>query len=113
VIALMRAYPPLSGSTPDQIAERLTATASTPAGGGAGIVNAYAAVTAELPATNGKSGTSNRPVQVAAAGNASGPADRIAGLFAILGVLLAGLIIVAARSIRRARARGWRVGRIS
>lgn len=107
VIALMRAYPPLSGSTPDQIASRLTATASTPAGGGAGIVNAYAALTAELPATSGKTALPNRPVQVATAGNASGPADRIASLFAILGVLLAGSIVVVARTIRRARARGW------
>ncbi len=115
VVALMRAYPPLSGLTPDQIANRLSATASKPANAanlGAGIVNAYAAVTAELPAANGKSDLSNRPVQVAAANNATGPADRIAGLIAILGVLLAGLIVVAARSIRRARARGWRVGPI-
>lgn len=113
VIALMRAYQPLSGLTPDQIANRLTATASKPANDanlGAGIVNAYAAVTAELPATNGKSGLSNRPVQIAAANNATGPADRIAGLIAILGVLLAGVVVVAARSIRRARARGWRIG---
>ncbi|HJP77877.1 MAG TPA: S8 family serine peptidase [Pseudonocardiaceae bacterium] len=113
VVALMRAYPPLSGSSPEQIANRLTATASKPAGNGAGIVNAYAAVTAELPAQNGKSVASNRPVQPAAAANASGPADRIAGLFAVLGVLLAGVIVVAARSIRRAKSRGWRVGRIS
>jgi hypothetical protein len=113
VVALMRAYPPLSGLTPDQIANRLTATASKPANAanlGAGIVNAYAAVTAELPANAGKSGLSNRPVQIAAAHNATGPADRIAGLIAILGLLLAGGIVIAARSIRRARARGWRIG---
>ncbi|HEV3361521.1 MAG TPA: S8 family serine peptidase [Pseudonocardiaceae bacterium] len=113
VIALMRAYQPLSGLTPDEIANRLTATASKPANDanlGAGIVNAYAAVTAELPATNGKSGLSNRPVQIAAANNATGPADRIAGLIAILGVLLAGVVVIAARSIRRAKARGWRIG---
>ena len=110
VVALMRAYPPLSGSSPEQIADRLTATASKPAGNGAGIVNAYAAVTAELPARNGKPAASSRPVQPAAASSASGPADRIAGLLAILGVLLAGVIMVAARSIRRAKARGWRIG---
>ncbi|HEY4452767.1 MAG TPA: S8 family serine peptidase [Pseudonocardiaceae bacterium] len=109
VIALMRAYPPLSGLTPEQIANRLTSTASK-ATSGTGIVNAYAAVTAELPASNEKTSLSNRPVEMAAARNANGPADRIAGLFAVLGVLLAGVIIVAARSIRRARARGWRVG---
>jgi hypothetical protein len=116
VIALMRAYPPLSGLTPEQILHRLTATASKPANGtnlGAGIVNGYAAVTAELPANTEKSTVSNRPVQLAAAQNATGPADRIAGLFAILGLLLAGVIVVAARSIRRAKARGWRIGRIS
>jgi hypothetical protein len=50
---------------------------------------------------------------MAVARDATGPADRIAGLIAILGVLLAGVIIIAARSIRRATARGWRVGRIS
>jgi hypothetical protein len=109
VVALMRAYPPLSGLSPDQIANRLTSTASK-ATSGTGIVNAYAAVTVEVPARTGKTGLSNRPVQMAVAQNANGPADRIAGLFAILGVLLAGVIIVAARSIRRARARGWRVG---
>jgi membrane-anchored mycosin MYCP len=109
VVALMRAYPPLSGLTPDQIANRLTSTASKAASGTA-IVNAYAAVTAELPTTTGKTGLPNRPVAMAAAPDANGPADRIAGLFAILGVLLAGVIIVAAGSIRRARARGWRVG---
>ena len=116
VVALMRAYPPLSGLTPAQITQRLTATASKPASGanlGAGMVNAYAAVTAELPASTGKTSPSNRPVQMAAAQDVSGPADRIAGLFAILGVLLAGVIVVAARWVRKARARGWRTGRIS
>lgn len=109
VIALMRAYPPLTGLNPGQIASRLTTTASNAANGN-GIVNAYAAVTAELPTSNEKTGVPNRSVAMAAAADNSGPADRIAGLFAILGVLLAGVIVVAARSIRRGKARGWRVG---
>ncbi|HEX4223288.1 MAG TPA: peptidase S8, partial [Pseudonocardiaceae bacterium] len=116
VVALMRAYPPLSGLTPDQILDRLAATASKATNGanlGSGIVNAYAAVTAELPAVTGKTAVSHRPVQMAAAQDAAGPADRIAGLLAILGVLLAGVIVVVARSIRRAKARGWRAGRLS
>jgi subtilisin family serine protease len=113
VVALMRGYPPLSVLTPDQIATRLTSTASKAANGnglGAGIVNAYAAVTAELPANAAPTTVSNRPVPMAATAVAPASLNELIGLFAILGVLLAGVIIVVAAAIRRARARGWRAG---
>jgi membrane-anchored mycosin MYCP len=115
VVALIRSYPPLSGLTPDQIADRLARTASSAGGNlGAGVVNAYAAVSGELPAANGKAASrAGGVVQVASAVDKSVPADRIAGLISVLAVALAGVILVLARSVRRARARGWRVGKLS
>ena len=119
-VALLRSYRP--DLTPAQVATRLTLTASRPAGGGYdshlgwGVVDAYAAVSATLPADAAGPGVA--PVVVP---NAVVPAARVAasaspyrwvGIGAVLAVLVAVLIAIVAVMVRRGRARGWRLGRL-
>jgi membrane-anchored mycosin MYCP len=119
-VALLRSYQP--SLTPDQITARLTLTASRPATGthdahlGWGVIDAYAAVSTALPADVAPPGTgpaSARQVSIAPA-SASAPLGspyRWAGVAALLGVSVAGLILFGAKTLRRGRNRGWRVGR--
>jgi hypothetical protein len=118
--ALLRSYRP--DLSPAQVAARLTLTASRPAGGGHdshigwGVVDAYAAVSATLPAD--AAGPGGAPVvaprSVAAAARSPGAVSpyRWAGIAAVLAVLVAGAIAVGAVTVRRGRARGWRLGRV-
>jgi membrane-anchored mycosin MYCP len=116
--ALVRAYHP--ELTPDQVVGRLTLTASRPPSGahdvklGWGTLNAYAAVSAVLPA-NAAPGIAVQAVAVGAVAPAApdgeGVADSASGL-----VILAGLGVAAAAgfgvaALRRGRRRGWRPGR--
>jgi hypothetical protein len=118
-VALLRSYRP--GLTPDQVVNRLTLTASRPAGGGHdgrlgwGVLDAYAAVSAELPANVAGPGApppTRAAVSVlpAAAPSPGHQPYRWAGIVALLGVLAAGLVVVGAMTFRRGRARGWRLG---
>ncbi|HEX5405656.1 MAG TPA: S8 family serine peptidase [Pseudonocardiaceae bacterium] len=120
VVALLRSY--LPALPPNQIVNRLTVTASRPAGGGHdgklgwGVLDAYAAVSAALPAVIPGPGATVRrailkPVSGATASAATGSPYRWAGVVAILAVLLAGLVVFGAATVRRGRARGWRLGR--
>jgi hypothetical protein len=119
-VALLRSYRP--SLTPDEITNRLTLTASRAPGGshdsrlGWGVLDAYAAVSSELPAD--APGPGARPVvgQVRAVLPAYAPAGSStpywwAGIVALLGVLLAGAVLIGAVTVRRGRARGWRLGR--
>jgi subtilisin family serine protease len=119
-VALLRSYQP--SLTPDQITARLTLTAGRPSGGahdghlGWGILDAYAAVSAVLPANAagpgaGPASADQVSVVPAAARAPLGPPYRWAGVAALLGVVLAGLVLFGARTIRRGRARQWRPGR--
>jgi hypothetical protein len=118
--ALLRSYRP--DLSPSQIAARLTLTASRPAGGGHdghigwGVVDAYAAVSATLPADVAGPGAPPvvAPRSVAAAARSAGVASpyRWAGIAAVLAVLAAIAIAVGAVTMRRGRARGWRLGRV-
>lgn len=120
-VALLRSY--LPALTPDQITNRLTLTASRAAGGahdgklGWGVLDAYAAVSAELPANVAGPGAASgapqlKPVLPAAAPSPAGSPYRWAGIVALLAVLLAALVVFGAATVRRGRARGWRLGRL-
>jgi membrane-anchored mycosin MYCP len=108
-VALLRAYRP--ALTPAAVLERLMTTASRPSSGsrddrlGWGTLNAYAAVAAELPAGTARPPTAVRLVTGSEAPQGDG---RPAGMFAILGVALAGSLAVSLAVVRRGRARKWR-----
>jgi membrane-anchored mycosin MYCP len=120
-VALLRSYRP--GLTPAQIVNRLALTASRPPGGahsdqlGWGVLDPYAAVTSELPADAPGPGAAAvaRPasaVPPAPAPVRAGSPYRWAAVIAVLAVLLAGLVWFGAVTVRRGRARGWRLGRM-
>lgn len=120
-VALVRSYRP--ALTPAQIVNRLTLTASRPPGGrynaqlGWGVLDPYAAVTSELPANAPGPGAAPvaRPLAAVPPAPAPVPAAspyRWAAVVAVLGVLLAGLVVFGAVTVRRGRARGWRPGRL-
>jgi membrane-anchored mycosin MYCP len=119
-VALLRSYRP--SLTPDEITNRLTRTASRAPGGspdgrlGWGVLDAYAAVSSELPAD--APGPGARPVvgQVRSVLPAYAPAGSStpywwAGIVALLGVLLAAAVLIGAVTVRRGRAAagGWGV----
>jgi membrane-anchored mycosin MYCP len=118
--ALLRAYQP--SLTPAQVITRLTLTASRAPGGahdphlGWGVLDAYAAVTAELPADvagPGAAAGAGGPARVAPMAGAPVVPDsgRLSGVLAIAGVVLAVLVVFGAITVRRGRARGWKLGR--
>jgi hypothetical protein len=115
VAALVRAYRP--GLTAAQVTDRLDSTAAHPSAGhdsrvGWGVVNAYAAVTAEgVDGTTAASAAAPTAVTPARAGTIP-PADRAAAGIALTGVLVTVLIGLGAVTATRGRARRWRVGRI-
>ncbi|MEC3978343.1 S8 family serine peptidase [Amycolatopsis sp. H20-H5] len=118
--ALVRAYHP--ELTPDQVVTRLTLTANRPSTGahdprrGWGMLDVYAAVSAEIPATAPGPGTA---VPKRAPGGAivpAGPAvrptaDRFSGGLALAGVALAAAAGITAAAVRRGRRRHWRPSR--
>ncbi|MFC0545666.1 S8 family serine peptidase [Kutzneria chonburiensis] len=116
-VALLRAHQP--SATPAQIVNRLTLTASRAAGGGRdprlgwGVVDAYTAVTSQLPLTAAGPGASptaaTPPALVPAAAPAEAPINVLVGGLALGGVGLAALAGLITVTIRRGRARGWRV----
>jgi type VII secretion-associated serine protease mycosin len=121
-VALLRSYRP--HLTPAQIVNRLTLTASRPPGGGRddqlgwGVLDPYAAVTSELPADAAGPGAvpvARPPAAVppAPAPVSTGSPYRWAAVLAVLGVLLAGMVVLGAMTVRRGRARAWRLGRLS
>ncbi|MEU5904039.1 type VII secretion-associated serine protease mycosin [Micromonospora sp. NPDC047467] len=112
VVALVRAAHP--DLTPEQVADRLERTADNPPEGhnteiGYGVVNPYRAVSSLL-------GTRSNPPADALPAPA-GTADplgwqRTAALWAaVVGGLLAGLLLIARPIVARGRRRGWRPGR--
>ncbi|KAA2266465.1 S8 family serine peptidase [Solihabitans fulvus] len=116
-VALMRSYRQLR---PEDVADRLARTAAHPPGGGHdprlgwGTLNAYAAVSAELPPAQPvaakpvpQQGIAPAAAPVVAAGE-----GRLAGILTVLGLVLAVAIGFAAAALRRGRARGWRSGRL-
>lgn len=118
-VADLRAY--RTGLSPQQVLNRLTLTADRAPGGahdpklGWGVLNAYAAISAELPANAAgpQANTVVRPhgsIAPLNGGNAS-TADPSNGLLAVLVLLLAGAAGSATLAVRRARRRGWRPGR--
>lgn len=125
VVALMRSYGPDAALTPAQLITRLALTASRAQSGGQdpylgwGVVNAYAAVTSELPAdaagpgAAAAAGAGGKTVLGAGPDRGNGPAYRQAGWYALLGLVVAGLVVVTALTVRRGRARGWKLGRVS
>ncbi|MFD8499702.1 S8 family serine peptidase [Amycolatopsis sp. NPDC059657] len=118
--ALVRAYHPTL--TPDQVVTRLLLTANRPASGaqdlkrGWGMLDAYAAVSAQIPADAMPPG-----VQGKAAGSAGSivPAqaarrpesDTFSGVIAVAGVGAAVVAGIAVAAVRSGRKRGWRPGR--
>jgi membrane-anchored mycosin MYCP len=111
--ALVRAYHPELRAA--QAARRLVDTASRPPGGGRhpqlgwGVLDVNAAVTAEPVAPVAPS-TSAAPVVPAAAAPDPVVRQRLPGLLAVAGVLLALVAIVSVAVVRRGRARNWRPG---
>jgi membrane-anchored mycosin MYCP len=122
VVALLRAYQP--SLTPRQVATRLTLTASPPPGGGHdpylgwGTLDAYAAVSAVLPANvpgPASQASAKGPTRIAPAvvrPPRPGP-DELGGQLALLVVGLALLAVVVFAALRRGRARGFRPGRVT
>ncbi|MBP2471526.1 hypothetical protein JOF53_000398 [Crossiella equi] len=118
--ALVRGYRP--ELTAEQVRTRLLVTASGGSGGhsaavGWGIVDPYAAVTAELPknvrapVVGASTGERPRPtVAIAAGPPGPGEHEKLPGALAVLGVLTAGIAVVATAAVRRGKARGWRMG---
>lgn len=117
VAALLRAYRP--GLTAAQVRHRIEVTADHPAGivpnaqVGWGVVDPYAAVTAELPEEGGRLpvATSSSAPQPAASHPPLQPPIRPV-LVAAACVVLAGAALVAARVIRHGRRRRWQPGRL-
>ncbi len=116
--ALLRSYRP--NLSPAQITARLTLTASRPAGGshddhiGWGVVDAYAAVSLPTDVAGPGAAPAVAPRSVAAAARTAGAVSpyRWAGIAAVLAVLVAGAIAIGAVTVRRGRARAWRLGRV-
>ena len=116
-VALLRAYQPTA--TPAQIVNRLTLTASRAAGGGRdsrlgwGIVDAYTAVSSQLPLTapgpDALPSAIAPPALVPAAAPAQPPLNALVGGLALGGVGLAALAGLITVTIRRGRQRGWKV----
>lgn len=119
VAALVRAYHPKL--SPEQVVARLTLTAHRgPSGGhdprrGWGSVDAYAAVSASIPA--GTPGPGGPPrvgpdtVVVPAAAPVRPGTDKVSGVVAIAGVALAAAAGVVVAAARRGKRRGWRPSR--
>ncbi|AXB44105.1 S8 family serine peptidase [Amycolatopsis albispora] len=117
--ALLRAYRP--ELTPDQVVTRLTLTANRPPGGthdprrGWGLVDAYSAVSADIPPDAvAPGGPPPPPVAgtiVPAAAPARPPVNEAAGVIAIAGVGVAALVGLVVATFRRGRTRAWRPGR--
>lgn len=116
--ALLRAY--LPALTPEQVRLRLIRTADRFASGerdprlGWGTVNPYAALTAVVSAGS-PAGAAAGPARIAPAPApaATRRPDPLPGLLALGGLLLAGLVAVAAAAARRGNARNWLPGRVS
>lgn len=118
--ALVRGY--RSELSAEQVRTRLLVTASGAGGAhdpvlGWGVLDAYSAVTAELPpgvaapVAGQRPGAPPRPTVAIAAGPADPVRhDRLPGALAVLGVLAAGVAVVATAAVRRGRSRGWRIG---
>lgn len=119
-VALLRAYRP--DLTPIQIRNRLTLTATPPPGGGDdprlgwGTLDAYAAVTSDLPADAAAPGTgaSPRPAHVAPAAPPArrDQGDALPAQLGLLAVAVAALLFVGVAALRRGRGRGWKPGRV-
>lgn len=119
-VALLESYRP--DLTARQVMTRLTLTASRPAGGlrdgklGWGVVDAYAAVSSTLAADAPGPGAaaSVAPTVVAPASPTAtaGSPYRWVGVGAILAVLVAAAIVITAATVRRGRARRWKLGRV-
>ncbi len=119
VAALVRAYHP--ELSPEQVVARLTLTAHRgPSGGhdprrGWGSVDAYAAVSASIPA--GTPGPGGPPqvgpdtVVVPAAAPVRPGTDKVSGVVAIVGVALAAAAGVVVAAARRGKRRGWKPSR--
>ena len=113
-VALLRSYRPTLD--PDQIATRLILTASHAGSAGHdpqlgwGALDAYAALSANLPAnavapTIGSTG--KLPQHPVTANSQSTLPGGVIGLFILLGIGLIGIIIAVLTTLRRGRARGW------
>jgi membrane-anchored mycosin MYCP len=117
--ALVRAYHP--DLTSDQVVTRLLLTANRPPSGardpklGWGALDAYAAVSAEIPADapapGGLSNASASGAMIPAAAMTRPPSDRFSGFLALAGVGIAAAAGITVLAVRRGRARGWRPGR--
>ena len=114
--ALIRQYHP--GLHADQVIARILATADPAPGGrpsggyGYGILNPYRAVTEQLVAS--APSASQGPIPAAGAAHRTvppGPTRATALLLAGAGLLLAGLVALAATVLPRGAARHWRPGR--
>lgn len=109
-VALLRAYRP--ALEPSQVLDRLVRTANRPASGdrddklGWGVLDAYSAVTAELPPSSARAA---EQVDVRPVTEPVEPSEGqgLAGLLALLGVGAAGLSLVVLMVVRHGRARGW------
>ena len=116
-VALLRAYQPTA--TPAQVVNRLTLTASRASGGGRdprlgwGIVDAYSAVTSQLPLTapgpDASPTPATPPVLAPAAAPVPPPLNALVGGLALGGVGLAALAGLVTVTIRRGRQRGWKI----
>ncbi|WET77564.1 S8 family serine peptidase [Amycolatopsis sp. QT-25] len=119
VAALVRAYHP--ALSPEQVVARLTLTAHRGPGGGHdprrgwGAIDAYAAVSASIPAgTPGPGGPPSVAPDtfvVPAAAPARANADKVSGVLAIAGVAAAIAAGVVVAAIRRGKRRGWKPSR--
>jgi membrane-anchored mycosin MYCP len=117
-IALLRSYRP--ELNPQQVIDRVTLTASrAPSGGrdpqrGWGVLDVYAAVSAELPPEPPGASALAAPQRtvVVPMAAAEKPDDRgwVAGLVVVFGVLVAIAAWAIAAAIRRGRERHWRPG---
>ncbi len=111
-VALLRSYRP--DLDPDQLSTRLILTATHPHGAGHdprlgwGGLDAYAAVSADLPANAVAPtiGSTDRTVpQPAAQAGPSSTNAGVIGLFVLLGLVLIGIVVVVLTILRRGRAR--------
>lgn len=117
--ALVRAYHP--DLSPDQVVTRLILTASRPPTGtrdpkrGWGSLDAYAAVSAEIPADavppGGPLDVVDSGGMIPAAAILRPPSDRFPGFLALTGIGIAAAAGITVLAVRRGRARGWRPGR--
>ncbi|WP_215546619.1 S8 family serine peptidase [Amycolatopsis sp. CA-230715] len=117
--ALVRAYHP--ALSPEQVVTRLVLTANRPPNGdhdpkrGWGTLDAYAAVTAQIPAdapAPGLGAGAGKPARVVpAAAAAVAPGDGLAGGVTIGALGFAAAAGIAVAAVRRGRARGWQPGR--